>query len=185
MIFFCCSRDEPKGVEGAENDEVEDKETGVEGEEAKKVVVETEPKEKASEVDEKDVKEKGAKKEEPAKKVVKKEEKKPDKKIEVKEEKKSGAEAKKKEAGKSLWVSNLSSMTRAADLKTRFTQYGKVRGDLCLSNRGGRVLKLQRGGCGRGIPVPGYPPSCRLLAQKCCTVSIYFLMGKEKEGFVR
>lgn len=33
----------------------------------------------------------------------------------------------KKETGKSLWVSNLSSVTRAADLKTRFSQYGKVR----------------------------------------------------------
>lgn len=32
----------------------------------------------------------------------------------------------KKETGKSLWVSNLSSVTRAADLKTRFSQYGKV-----------------------------------------------------------
>lgn len=33
----------------------------------------------------------------------------------------------KKETGKSLWVSNLASVTRAADLKTRFSQYGKVR----------------------------------------------------------
>lgn len=41
---------------------------------------------------------------------------------------KSTASAKdKKETGKSLWVSNLSSVTRAADLKTRFSQYGKVR----------------------------------------------------------
>lgn len=32
----------------------------------------------------------------------------------------------KKESGKSLWVSNLSSITRAADLKTRFSQHGKV-----------------------------------------------------------
>ena len=40
---------------------------------------------------------------------------------------KSTASAKdKKETGKSLWVSNLSSVTRAADLKTRFSQYGKV-----------------------------------------------------------
>lgn len=84
---------------------------------------------------------KSVKKEESAKKaVVKKEEKKTDKKVESKDEKKpeadekkgsadakkSGADAKKKETGKSLWVSNLSSMTRAADLKTRFTQYGKV-----------------------------------------------------------
>lgn len=86
------------------------------------------------------------KKEEPAKKAaVKKEEKKVEIKPEVKNEKKvdekkpaddakksatdakkTAADAKKKESGKSLWVSNLSSITRAADLKTRFSQYGKV-----------------------------------------------------------
>ncbi len=90
---------------------------------------------------------KQVKKEEPAKKpAVKKEnEKKTEKKAETKDEKKAdekksaadakksaadakkgGTDAKKKETGKSLWVSNLSSMTRAADLKTRFSQYGKV-----------------------------------------------------------
>ena len=38
----------------------------------------------------------------------------------------------KKESGKSLWVSNLSSVTKAVDLKTRFSQYGKVRQWLLL-----------------------------------------------------
>lgn len=45
----------------------------------------------------------------------------------------------KKETGKSLWVSNLSSVTRAADLKTRFSQYGKVR-RFCSEVATGSVL---------------------------------------------
>ena len=40
----------------------------------------------------------------------------------------------KKETGKSLWVSNLSSVTRAADLKTRFSQYGKVSSNILFNN---------------------------------------------------
>ncbi|WP_395239572.1 hypothetical protein, partial [Salmonella sp. s54412] len=71
----------------------------------------------------------------PVKKPAKKEEKKPEKtSTGSKDEKKTGADAKKKDAGKSLWVSNLSSMTRAADLKTRFTQYGKVVGAKIVTN---------------------------------------------------
>ena len=111
---------EPKGKE---KDKVGEKED--EKKEDKTEDNEDENKDDKNE-EKKDVKEKSAKKEEPAKKAVKKEDKKLDKKAEAKDEKKGGADAKKKESGKSLWVSNLSSMTRAADLKTRFTQYGKV-----------------------------------------------------------
>ncbi|XP_031560261.1 scaffold attachment factor B1-like isoform X2 [Actinia tenebrosa] len=46
----------------------------------------------------------------------------------------AAAAKEKKESGKSLWVSNLSSITRAADLKTRFSQHGKVVGAKIVTN---------------------------------------------------
>ena len=48
----------------------------------------------------------------------------------------------KKETGKSLWVSNLSSVSRAADLKTRFSQYGKVRIDFIIILKSFSVFPL-------------------------------------------
>ena len=56
---------------------------------------------------------------------------------------KSASSAKdKKETGKSLWVSNLSSVTRAADLKTRFSQYGKVRSEFIMNSKSFTVFSL-------------------------------------------
>ena len=56
---------------------------------------------------------------------------------------KSASSAKdKKETGKSLWVSNLSSVTRAADLKTRFSQYGKVRSEFITNSKSFTVFSL-------------------------------------------
>ena len=56
---------------------------------------------------------------------------------------KSASSAKdKKETGKSLWVSNLSSVTRAADLKTRFSQYGKVRSEFIMNSMSFTVFSL-------------------------------------------
>ena len=56
---------------------------------------------------------------------------------------KSASSAKdKKETGKSLWVSNLSSVTRAADLKTRFSQYGKVRSEFVTNSKSFTVFSL-------------------------------------------
>lgn len=139
-------RDEVKVEDASAKEETVEKEKESEDVETK---TETKTKESEKKDQKKDVKTeekkeekketKQVKKEEQTKKTaVKKEEKKTEKKPDVKDDKKpdekksaadakkSGTDAKKKETGKSLWVSNLSSMTRAADLKTRFTQYGKV-----------------------------------------------------------
>ncbi|KAK3732555.1 hypothetical protein QZH41_017843 [Actinostola sp. cb2023] len=57
-----------------------------------------------------------------------------DKKTPDNKSKSSTAAKEKRESGKSLWVSNLSSVTRAADLKTRFSQHGKVVGAKIVTN---------------------------------------------------
>ncbi|XP_028390600.1 scaffold attachment factor B1-like isoform X2 [Dendronephthya gigantea] len=146
--------DDVKVEAESDKEEAVDKEKEEDGTEAQTETKakETEKKEakKESKTEEKkDEKKDGkqVKKEEPAKKpAVKKDEKKVEKKPETKDEKKpgekksaadakkTGIDAKKKEMGKSLWVSNLSSMTRAADLKTRFSQYGKVVGAKIVTN---------------------------------------------------
>ena len=110
---------------------------------------------------------------------------------------KSASSAKdKKETGKSLWVSNLSSVTRAADLKTRFSQYGKVRSEFIMNSKSFTVFSLNLSMTGKinfsnlwSNPLPDqFPriPSSFFAVLGVSTGSKYHWLLPEKEstGFI-